>query len=206
MGGRDGVPARHGDQGDAQREAAPWAIAAASFSAWLDGDREAMTRLVGVMNPVLWHVVRAYGLDESRAKDVVQDAWLALVRSAASIDDPVAVAAWLTVTARRAAWRAAKKSSTEVVEDAPEREQRSMSARSAEDDAVARLGDSTLWRAVHTLSERCQRLLRVIAFDVRPDYRRIAADLGMPIGSIGPTRSRCLQKLRSQLQSMGELS
>jgi RNA polymerase sigma factor (sigma-70 family) len=206
MGGRDGVPARHGDQGDAQREAAPWAIAAASFSAWLDGDREAMTRLVGVMNPVLWHVVRAYGLDESRAKDVVQDAWLALVRSAASIDDPVAVAAWLTVTARRAAWRAAKKSSTEVVEDAPELEQRSMSARSAEDDAVARLGDSTLWRAVHTLSERCQRLLRVIAFDVRPDYRRIAADLGMPIGSIGPTRSRCLQKLRSQLQSMGELS
>ena len=47
------------------------------------------------------------------------------------------------------------------------------------------------------LSERCQALLRIVAFEHRPDYTKIAADLDMPVGSIGPTRGRCLQKLRA---------
>lgn len=58
-----------------------------------------------------------------------------------------------------------------------------------------------LWSAVRRLAERCQRLLRVIAFEDRPDYARIAADLGMPVGSIGPTRNRCLAKLRALLDA-----
>ncbi len=67
------------------------------------------------------------------------------------------------------------------------------------------MGDESrqLWSAVDTLNERCQRLLRVVAFEDRPDYARLAQDLSMPIGSIGPTRQRCLAKLRAVLESAG---
>lgn len=56
-----------------------------------------------------------------------------------------------------------------------------------------------LWRLVGTLSERCRYLLRIIAFADRPDYAAIADALGMPVGSIGPTRGRCLATLRTAL-------
>ena len=54
-----------------------------------------------------------------------------------------------------------------------------------------------LWLAVAKLNERCQRLLRIIAFHDRPDYTALSAELGMPVGSIGPTRGRCLEKMRA---------
>ena len=59
--------------------------------------------------------------------------------------------------------------------------------------------DTRLWQHIARLPERCQALLRVIAFADRPDYAAVAKALGMPIGSIGPTRGRCLAKLRLQL-------
>ena len=59
--------------------------------------------------------------------------------------------------------------------------------------------DDVLWRHVQQLPERCQALLRVIAFAAKPDYAQIARALGMPVGSIGPTRGRCLAKLRLAL-------
>jgi DNA-directed RNA polymerase specialized sigma24 family protein len=62
-------------------------------------------------------------------------------------------------------------------------------------------GDTHLWEHIARLSERCQALLRVIAFADRPDYASVAESLGMPVGSIGPTRGRCLAKLREQLNN-----
>jgi DNA-directed RNA polymerase specialized sigma24 family protein len=68
-----------------------------------------------------------------------------------------------------------------------------------EQDALLNDRQTLLWRMVARLSERCQRLLRVIAFEDRPDYARLAIEMEMPVGSIGPTRGRCLAKLRSLL-------
>jgi DNA-directed RNA polymerase specialized sigma24 family protein len=67
------------------------------------------------------------------------------------------------------------------------------------------LGDEQrqLWSCLARLPERCQRLLRIVAAEQRPDYTRIAADLQMPVGSIGPTRGRCLDKLRAELTRTG---
>jgi DNA-directed RNA polymerase specialized sigma24 family protein len=59
--------------------------------------------------------------------------------------------------------------------------------------------DNRLWQHIAQLPERCQALLRVIAFADRPDYAAVAKALGMPVGSIGPTRGRCLAKLRLEL-------
>ncbi|WP_406247624.1 RNA polymerase sigma factor [Microbacterium sp. M] len=182
---------------------ARWERAAVLFADWRAGDARAMDELVRLMTPVLWHVVRAYGLERTLAEDVVQTTWLALVRSHESVDDPQAISGWLTVTARREAWRVAKQhriataTADEVLDPMLPHEQ-STEEHVADADEAARL-----WTALATLTDRCQRLLRVVAFDDRPDYARIAADLDMPIGSIGPTRQRCLAKLRTALVDAG---
>lgn len=204
------VPDRRAPQraASAEPETAPttWDRAAAAFRSWRDGAPSGMDELVRVMTPVLWHVVRAYGLERGDAEDVVQTTWLTLVRRAESVADPQAVAAWLTTTARREAWRVSRRRTPsvpvadDVLENVGDR------VDSAEQDAVGNDADQILWRCVRRLSERCRRLLRVVAFEDRPDYARISRDLGMAVGSIGPTRGRCLARLRQELLAEGGLT
>jgi RNA polymerase sigma factor (sigma-70 family) len=179
-----------------------WDAAALEFTRWRAGEPAALERLVRLVTPTLWHVARAYQLDQAAAEDVVQTTWLALARRADSVRDPLALLGWLSVTTRREAWRVAKESSrvcsTEsgsLVNVSP------MPAADAEvlADADAR----RLWRQVARLPERCRRLLRIIAFDDRPHYSTVSAELGMPLGSIGPTRRRCLDRLRQFLAEDG---
>ena len=181
-----------------------WGEAASAFERWSSGDAVALDELVRVMTPVLWHVVRAYRLAHEVAEDVVQTTWLSLVRSRASIQDPAAVGGWLTTTARREAWKVAKASGRGIPVEDDELARRLPDEASAEAEVVRRDGGDRLWDAVQQLSERCQALLRIVAFEHRPDYTRIAADLDMPVGSIGPTRGRCLQKLRALIEENGD--
>jgi len=174
--------------------------AAMLFSAFRSGDEAKMADLVALLTPILWHTVRAQRLERELAEDVVQTTWLALVRNAESISDPQAILQWLIVSARREAWRVVK------------REDRIEARDFESDEVVAPVGDlpenlalrnddeGRLWRHIAKLPERCQALLRVIAFADRPDYAAVAKSLAMPVGSIGPTRGRCLAKLRVQLQ------
>ena len=180
-----------------------WEQASSLFVRWQDGETRAMDALVRLMTPVLWHVVRAYGLESALAEDVVQTTWLTLVRRHETIADPRAVSGWLTMCARREAWRVSKAQRRADPTETEQLEPQLPTAQAAEQTAV--LGDEhrILWLAVARLNERCQRLLRVIAFDERPDYARIAQDLAMPVGSIGPTRQRCLVKLRALLEDDG---
>ena len=92
----------------AEDPASVWDTAGTSFARWRAGDPAALDELVRVMSPILWHVVRATGLDKEQSEDVVQTAWLALVRNAHTVGDPQAVARWLCTTARREAWRVSK--------------------------------------------------------------------------------------------------
>jgi DNA-directed RNA polymerase specialized sigma24 family protein len=70
---------------------------------------------------------------------------------------------------------------------------------SPESEVVIKDEKALLWQALSRLPDRCQRLLRIVAWEPRPDYSSVADTLGMPIGSIGPTRRRCLDKLRVEL-------
>jgi RNA polymerase sigma factor (sigma-70 family) len=178
-----------------------WGQAAASFERWAAGDPVALDELVRVMTPVLWHVVRAYRLTAEVSEDVVQSTWLALVRSRTSIHDPAAVGGWLTTTARREAWKVARASGRALPVEDDELSRRLPDEGSAEASVVQRDADDRLWGAVDRLPDRCRQLLRIVAFEHRPDYTKIAADLGMPVGSIGPTRGRCLTKLRALLEN-----
>ncbi|AQP46057.1 RNA polymerase sigma factor [Tessaracoccus flavus] len=168
--------------------------AAAAFAAYRSGETGRMSELVSLLTPALWAVARSAGLDSAKAEDVVQSAWEALVRKADTIDDPQAVFAWLLTTTRRAAWRAAGARREEpLVEDSPAPTPTPETIVLDEDRGLR------LWRHVKALSPRCQALIRVIAFAPTPDYAAISAALGMPVGSIGPTRGRCLAALRAAL-------
>ncbi|MFT4213519.1 MAG: sigma-70 family RNA polymerase sigma factor [Microbacterium sp.] len=214
MSDADPVPARQSEgEGDAavpfdgetgDLDGTVWDRAAEHFARWQAGDARAIDDLIRLLTPVLWHVVRAYGLDTMLAEDVVQTTWLTLVRRHESIHEPRAVAGWLTTTARREAWRAGRTHRRDEATEAADLEPRLPPQGSAEGQAQRNDRDRRLWSAVDSLDERCRRLLRIVAFEERPDYARIGRDLNMPIGSIGPTRQRCLGKLRSALDPMGD--
>ncbi|PFG18631.1 RNA polymerase sigma factor (sigma-70 family) [Serinibacter salmoneus] len=189
----------------ASESADPWQRAADAFVAWRDEETSA-SALVEVMTPVLWQVARAYDLDEEQARDGLQNVWLALVRSREAIADPQAIGAWLITATRREAWRlrtAARRLEQRRAPVNPEVELDHYLPhhRAAEEEALERSESRRLWRALAALPERCRRLLRVIAFSDRPNYAELAADLKMPVGSIGPTRGRCLGKLRTAMTS-----
>lgn len=173
--------------------------AAVAFSEYRDGDRQALHTLVDAVTPVLWHVARSCGLSQQNAEDTVQTTWLRLVEHASSIDSPQAVLGWLCTTTKREAWRVQRIARTVDPIDTTDLE--------PDDDTpndpahVAAMNDEArrLWRHFLTLTPRCQQLLRVVSMGGAPDYASLAAAMGVPIGSIGPTRGRCLAALRRAL-------
>jgi RNA polymerase sigma factor (sigma-70 family) len=169
------------------------------FAEYRAGDESRMADLVSLLTPILWHTVRAQNLDSSSTEDVLQTTWLALVRHAHGIHDPRAVLQWLIVSARREAWRVVKAERRVDPKDFEGDDIVAPADYSPEAATVRNATDEQLWAHIARLPERCRELLRVIAFADRPDYAAVASALGMPIGSIGPTRGRCLARLRLQL-------
>lgn len=173
--------------------------AAQLFAAYRAGDESKMADLVTLVTPILWHTARAQRMDYDAAQDVVQTSWLALVRSAEAVADPQAVLQWLIVSTRREAWRVMKRSGRDEPREFEADDVVGPARELPEEVVLASDEESRLWQHIAQLSERCRALLRVIAFADRPDYAAVAESLGMPIGSIGPTRGRCLAKLRQLL-------
>ena len=178
-----------------------------AFVAFQGGDRAAFDELVVLVTPLLWHTVRAQGVDAVGAEDVVQTTWMRLLHSSSSIRDPQTVVKWLLTACRREAWRVVdraradrRKSASLVSDDGQENSGIPLQRDQAPDEVVVRSErQRRLWEHISTLPPRCRELMRVIAFADRPDYAQIADALGMPVGSIGPTRGRCLAKLRQEL-------
>lgn len=188
---------------DAQPETI-WDLVAKAFNRWRSGDQVALDDVVRTMSPVMWHVARAYDLNREAVEDVLQTTWLNLVKHQDTVRDAQALTKWLLTATRREAGRTvqAGRRHVPVPDDTlglglPEQ-------RSAETEAVVCDESHRLWQAVAQLEPRCQRLLRLIAFDERPDYAALSVELDMPRGSIGPTRIRCLDKLRTTMRAKGE--
>lgn len=182
-------------------------VAAESFRQWRSGDDDALDRLVRQLSPLLWHLARAYRLDDASAEDAVQATWLSLVRSGDAVRDPQAVLRWLTVTVRRHSARAAASAGRVVLTEPGDfttdgaTAQRPAAGPGPEEAVVAASATAVLWAHVAALSQRCQQLLRVVAFSEHPDYAELSRTLAMPVGSIGPTRRRCLAKLQESLDT-----
>jgi RNA polymerase sigma factor (sigma-70 family) len=175
-----------------------------------EGDAAAWTALVERFSGLVWSVARGRGLGAAEAEDVFQTAWFRLAEHIGRIKDPQQVGAWLATTARhealkmlRAGWRTAPSSDLDLLapgidERSPERE-----VLESEDAELAQERARRLWQAFQELPARCMELLRVLIASPPPSYADIAVAFDMPIGSIGPTRARCLRRLRALLAARG---
>lgn len=164
------------------------------------GDQCGWDALVKEFGAMVWAIARAHRLNDADAGDVVQATWLRLVERMEGIHDPARVGAWLATTARRECLRVVRNAHREVLlgDDLPERESPEESAVEA---LVAAERDVALWRSFSRLRPRDQALLRLLVADPRPAYEEISAALDLPIGSIGPTRARALDRLRQDLET-----
>lgn len=163
-----------------------------------DGNIGALETVVRELNPVLWHVARAQGLAASEAADVVQTTWLELMERLQEIRSPQALTAWLISTTKRGAWRVNERGrrvsvAADILDEMPDQ------APDVDERLIVDEHHRVLWRHFQQLSRRCRELLRIVAMVDRPDYALVAQALRMPRGSIGPTRGRCLEKLRESL-------
>jgi RNA polymerase sigma factor (sigma-70 family) len=160
-----------------------------------DGDQHAWDALVERYAPLVWSICRRYRLSRADADDVGQDVWLQLVAHLDTIRDPAALPGWLATTTARQSARAARPPR----EPAPVPEPRDLpdpTAAMAEQELLQAERHAALRQALASLPPPCQRLLALLLEDPPLSYATISARLGIPAGSIGPTRARCLHKLR----------
>lgn len=167
-----------------------------------EGDQDAWDALVARFSGLVWAVVRAHRLSDHDAADAFQTTWLRLVEHLGGLREPERVGAWLATTARRECLRALRVARRTVpTEDA------GAELAAPDVDVAGAMAlparDRALWDAFATLTDRCRALLRLLMADPAPSYREIGEALGMPVGSIGPTRERCLSRLRSALAERG---
>jgi len=160
------------------------------------GDQAAWNEIVSRYEGLVWATARAHRLSHADAADVAQTTWLRLVEHLDRIREPENLGGWLATTARRECLRYIRLHGRESPSD-------DVDLFEAPGDDLPGLAllteerDQTLWRAFARLGDRCQALLRLLVSSDEPSYEQIGAALDMPVGAIGPTRMRCLEKLRS---------
>jgi RNA polymerase sigma factor (sigma-70 family) len=166
------------------------------------GDRDAWNALVARYSGLIWSVARAHRLGDADAADVFQTTWLRLVEHLGEIRNPDGVGSWLATTARHECLRVLRVGQRHVLTDGFDLPD-DVSDTALDAGLIAGERDTALWRALSQLSGRCRALLRMLAADPPPSYEEVGAALDMKIGSIGPTRGRCLEQLRDRLAAVG---
>jgi RNA polymerase sigma factor (sigma-70 family) len=164
-----------------------------------DGDLTALDAVVVELNPLLWRVARSQGLLAEDASDVVQTTWMELVRHLDAIRSPLALVGWLVAATKREAWRVNARRRKTVWQDIMTVDDPAADEPEPVERLLTAERHRVLWRHFARLSDRCRALLSVVAKAERPNYAAISEALDMTHGSIGPTRGRCLAKLRAML-------
>jgi RNA polymerase sigma factor (sigma-70 family) len=171
------------------------------------GDAEAWQVLVLRYQRLIYTIPIRGGLDEQQAAEVFQTVFARLVENLPRIEQPDRLQAWLVTTAKRETWRLTRRQRQAAISLSVDDEE----SQELPDDAplpqevVQKLEEQHMVRmALERLENPCRTLLNALFYqDNPPAYSELAASLGIPTGSIGPTRARCLQKLRSLLDKMG---
>lgn len=184
------IPSRHSEEEDEQSRALVRSAAA--------GDSEAWNRLVTRYVALLWSIAFRHGLNESDAGDVVQNTWLRLFEHIDDLREPARIGSWLATTAQREALRIVAQhqrtvpSDDEATFDGADRLQAPL-----DEDLLGRELAAEAKAALDALPPSWRALLVALTQDPPLTYEQIVADLGVPIGSIGPTRGRSVRRLRS---------
>lgn len=159
------------------------------------GEQGAWDVLVRRHSARLWAIARSQGLDRAQASDAVQVGWLELLKSIDRLANPEMVGAWLNTTVRREAVRMSKRSRRDVTvaADLP------VDLAAPDERLLSSERAGALRAAFSKLDEQCRELLWLLAADPAPSYQEIAERTQRAVGGIGPTRGRCLKRLRELL-------
>ncbi|MEZ5260288.1 MAG: sigma-70 family RNA polymerase sigma factor [Acidimicrobiales bacterium] len=158
--------------------------------------RTLVDRYVRLVHAIPLHL----GLDHQDAEDIVQLTFSALLAGLDQITEPDRLSAWLSTVARRQSFRTIQRRQRERPGE-PE----ALETEPFDGSVAQRRVEDIEWlhQGLGRLDDRCRALLVALYFSgpARP-YTDIAAEIGMPVGSLGPTRARCLQKLRTHLEEL----
>jgi RNA polymerase sigma factor (sigma-70 family) len=190
----------HASSGDCDdgraRPARDYSVVADLVVGARNGDRQAWDALVERYATLIWSVCRRYGISGPAAEDVAQHVWLHLVESLNNLRDPAALPGWISTTTQRECCRVRRiqgpvADDARVLENLPDEH-----AQPVEHELLMAERHATLRGAFARLPLPSQRLLALLLADPPVPYAEISARLGIPVGSIGPNRSRSLDRLR----------
>lgn len=172
------------------------------------GDPVAWGAIVDRYSGLLWSIARSYRLGDSDAADVLQTAWMRLLEHLGRIEDPDRLGAWLATVLRHEIHRLHRRSGRTVT-FGDENVLDALAGPTSGPDRPAMSAERNrlLWEAFAELSARCQKLLRTVVAGTEQEdalsYKEASSALGVPIGSLGPTRMRCLAELRVAVARRG---
>lgn len=162
--------------------------------------------MVDGLQSLVYSVPRRMGLSPEDCEDVFQDTFLSLLKNLDRIQDPMALPRWLGVTASNFSLQVVRAKGRTPQQDLADISLEEMIAadEQAADKSAEAAAEADLARAaIESLPEKCRRLLTLLFFEEKMDYQSVAETLGIPIGAIGPTRARCLEKVRVRLKELG---
>jgi RNA polymerase sigma factor (sigma-70 family) len=173
----------------------------------LQGDQAAWSAIVERYGGLAYATARRTGLGRAECEDVVQSVFVALVRSLGSVRDGESLAAWISTSARRAAWRVGRTTRASptgpLIEDSPAFTAR-RGGTDAADAVAAEERGAVIRAALDSIDDRCRHLLQALFLGARePDYRAIGERFGIALNSVGPIRNRCLRRLLKALEDLG---
>ena len=163
-----------------------------------DGDHEAWNEIVERYSPLVWSICARYQLSRPDTDDVGQGVWLMLVEHIGNLRQPAALPGWLATTTRNECLRVLRTASRYDPDGLPADDliPPDLDERAVEDDLIEAELNAALRAAFAELPDACHTLLSMLIQDPSPSYAEVSSALGMPVGSIGPTRARCLAQLR----------
>jgi RNA polymerase sigma factor (sigma-70 family) len=165
------------------------------------GDRASWEQLVAKYSRLIWAMTRDFKLADSDAADVVQATWLRLLEHIDRIEHPDRIGSWLATTARHECLRhVARRKKVILVDDDLAFSDVSTEQPDLDERLIADENAEAVRQALSRLPWRWRRLLELLMTDPPASYAEISSQLGLPVGSIGPTRGRCLERLRVLLQ------
>ncbi len=178
---------------DSQAETVAALVAAAR-----DGDESAWRALVDRFSPLAFGVVRAFGLSQADQEEVISTMWLRLVENLDRLREPRALPGWIKATTKNEALRVLNLRKRSFVHDPQDAEEEWQVEDSLELDErlLAAERHHALREAMESLAPRERALMQMFLVDPPLSYAEIGRRTGLPVGSIGPTRGRCLLKLR----------
>lgn len=162
------------------------------------GDHQAWEGLVGKYGRLIWSITRDFKLVESDAADVFQTTWMRLIEHIDRIEHADRVGSWLASTARNECLRCLANRKRLVLSYGEDTFEEAAATWEPEvDEALLAQEQATVVRQAMTqLPQHWQRLMEMLMADPPASYVEISDELGLPVGSIGPTRGRCLARLR----------